>query len=200
MYAIVVAVAFSKLSSPEVSIAFVGPLFLIVVVMEDFFLYQTQVKPLLSAESKFHVQHLVWEGGILLSWHLAYVSLPNQTSNFIVLYGLFFLIKCRAGVNRWFNVIVTNIWKNKVHRLPIDWSAQTHREHVFLISVATCVAIFLMRRGVIDIAALPSLDLFENDGMWFPLFVTWVIQVGVYWWVTSCKVERISGTSASYGT
>lgn len=103
MYAIVLGAAFPLLVDKGVepgSVEFWGVLFLFLVVLEDYFLYETQIAP------KQHVLTVSWlaiwalltEIAILVIWYLSATFIIRDFTLFLVVFALFFLLKLIAGV------------------------------------------------------------------------------------------------------
>jgi hypothetical protein len=106
MYAIVVGSALPLLNSEHLNLSdvrFWGILFLLLVVLEDYFLYETQIAPF-QQPGKISPIALFLEVAILVSWYfsaLAVSAKENRTTWFVAAFGLFYLLKFTAGVAHW---------------------------------------------------------------------------------------------------
>src|SRR6266481_7756992 len=104
MYAIVVGAALPLLSPEHVSATdsvFWGVILLLVVVLEDFFLYTTEIVPY---QESIRFWPLVFEIGILFSWYLAAVAIPKHPTIFFRSLACFFALKYLAGILHWSTV------------------------------------------------------------------------------------------------
>jgi hypothetical protein len=168
LYAIVVATAISTLGTPEYTLEFWARLFLILAVLEDFFLYQTEVKPFLNDE--LTLTQLVFEGSILFTWYFAFVSYPNHLGKFLLCFALFYAPKWIAGVKNAFKR-VDGKW-----RFDRDW--RIHRDHTFLITTTFCIIL---------LAILTSRGKLDQVEMWGVISVFWAVQTSAYWMITKLK-------------
>jgi len=106
MYAIVVGSALPLLTSERLNLLdvhFWGILFLLVVILEDYYLYETRIAPF-QQPGKVSPVALFFELAILVSWYLSAVAVSakeNRTIWFLCAFGAFFLLKFLAGVAHW---------------------------------------------------------------------------------------------------
>lgn len=106
MYAIVVGSALPLLNSEHLDlhdVRFWGILFLLLVILEDYFLYETQIAPF-QKPGKVSPVALFFELAILVTWYLSAVAVSaaaNRTGWFLCAFGGFFLLKFLAGVAHW---------------------------------------------------------------------------------------------------
>ena len=168
MYAIVVGTAFALVAPVDLSFRFVGLLVLILVVLEDFYLYHTQIAvhahrgiPSFSA--------LAFEISILLAWYLAAASFPDAPHAFLAAMAAFFVLKWSAGLAHFGSLGELRSWR-------------FHRNHAFILTAGTCAAV----------AVLNGSTAMEAPRMWLPVLVAWILQLGIWWSVTR-SMERREG-------
>ncbi|MGD0539038.1 MAG: hypothetical protein ABSC03_15490 [Verrucomicrobiota bacterium] len=97
IYAVVVGSTFPFLAPFDASFRLIGLLFLIIVILEDFYLFHTQIAGKVSdAPTSFWA--LVLELLILVLWYLAVLSFPLSSRPFLLALALFYFFKWLAGV------------------------------------------------------------------------------------------------------
>jgi hypothetical protein len=166
IYAVVIGVAFADIKLTAGVPALILTSFLLVVVLEDFFLYQTQVKPLTEIFRFTTFSSMVFEVGILLSWFLAFLSRdePSPNLSFGCL-SAFFLLKWLASAKHLSSTPTTKRWV-------------LHRDHLFLMSVIAAVALILTgARLDLNVCSV------RIDGAWPIYGAVWLVQTLLWWYV-----------------
>lgn len=168
MYALVVGSALPLINGEHLSWSdpvFFGTLFLIVVVLEDYFLYMTQIVPYQRA-GEMSLIPLFSEIAILVSWYLAVVASPKYPRFFLYAIFVFFVLKYFAGLAHW-----------KEFR---RW--ESRRNLAFLIPAGTVL--------ILDHWFRPT----EVDGYTIlGLAVAWLLMVAIWWGITVTRpVQRHS--------
>lgn len=168
MYAIVVGSAFRLIAPPpdkplELSFRFLGILFLLLVVLEDYYLYHTQIlkpsQPHQSSLSDFWV--LVLEIGILLAWYLSTIAFPANPKVFLAAFSTFYALKWLAGLTHFAATAQLRSWR-------------FYRYFSFFIPLTGCVGILFVDA---DGGLISPLVLGLLAGAWF-------VQVAIWWTVT----------------
>jgi hypothetical protein len=168
MYAIVVASAFPLINGDHLSWSdpvFFCTLFLILVVLEDYFLYTTQIAPY-QRSGEINFIPLFCEIGILVSWYLAVVASPKHPRFFFYSVFVFYILKYLAGLAHW----------GEFRR----W--ESARNLAFFIPAGTILILdFCFRPVEVDRPTVLKLT------------VAWAIMVAIWWSVTlSRQVQRHS--------
>jgi hypothetical protein len=166
MYAVVVGVAFSGVSVNDSAAVLFVTLFLLVVVIEDYFMYQTQVKPHTDLWNFVSFQSLLFELAILLAWFLAFLSRKDAGAAAPVCLIVFFIAKWIASL------------KHLVKASQAGKQWLVHRDHLFLISAVTAAAIAIWSsHRTVAVAGVPlGFD-------WVVLAIAWAIQTMAWWWI-----------------
>ncbi|SRR6266436_1033152 len=175
MYAIVVGAALPLLSPEHVSATdsvFWGVIFLLVVVLEDFLLYTTEIVPYQESVQFFP---LVFEIGILFSWYLSAVAIPKHPIIFFRSLACFFLLKYLAGIVHW-----STIRKPRPNPFTRPESA---RNLAFFIPAG--LAIFISRHY--EPALMSSTAL-------LPILAAWLAAVSIWWKATKVIKKKIQAT------
>lgn len=201
MYAIVVGAAFPALSGDRLDLSNIGfwsILFLLSVVLEDYYLYETQIVRHQQA-GDVPLMALLFEIVILVSWYIAIAAISSATAStpasnvaanvawFLSAFSAFFLLKLFAGVAHW-----TAFHKKELKKAPAEISSsrafwkgialalrdpRCSRNFFFLIPSGTALIILLRCR--------PK----SPDGLTLLLlFVTWV-AMAVIWWAFTVKKQ-----------
>ena len=166
MYAIVIGSAFGLISPLELSFRFIGLLFLVLVVLEDFYLYHTQIVG--QQESRVpSFSALVAEIATLLAWYLAVISFPDKTVSCLLCIAAFFALKWIAGFAHF----------AKLHKLR-SW--EFRRNTTFLFPMTIAIAIIVLR----------GQSSLSSTGIWLPLVSAWLVHVGAWWGITNKKTKE----------
>lgn len=168
MYAVVIGVAFSDIKLSDSWPALFATLVIIVMIVEDFYMYQTQVKPLVGVFRFWTLRSLLFEMGMLLSWFLAFLSRRESLASAIVCVGIFYFLKWLPSVLR-----IRTTEKSK------RWVL--HRDHLYLITVACAVLLATKYKNFL--------------GSYIILLVIWLIQTAL-WWIVVRTYERRAATTA----
>jgi len=164
IYAIVVGTAFGLVPPVDLSFRFFGMLFLILVILEDFYLYHTQIA-VYADQNMPSFSALVFEISILLSWYLAAMSFPTKSKAFLFCFSGFFLLKWLAGFAHFTSLRQLRNWR-------------FHRNHCFFIPASF---------GIILLFSTQSIT---NDLEKFILLaIGWFIQVST-WWIVTKQMEN----------
>ncbi len=160
MYAVVVGVAFSDIKlSDSRSVLFVTVL-LLLMVLEDFFMYQTQVKPLTDVFKFWTLSSLFFEVGMLLSWFLAFLSRRDFLKGSLVCIAIFFFLKWLASAKQIASTPKSRRWV-------------LHRDHLFWLSIGAALLLaFYFSWGYLT--------------AYLVLAAVWVVQT-ISWWLVVSK-------------
>jgi hypothetical protein len=166
MYAIVVGTAFPLVAPVDLSFRFFGLLVLLLVILEDFYLYHTQIA-VHADRALTSFSALVFEISILLAWYLAAVSFPARGFTFLFCMAAFFSLKWLAGFSHFASLQQLSNWR-------------FHRNHSFCLPAACCLILGIATGG----AELTS------PFQWVPLVTSWFIQVCIWWTITRVMESR----------
>lgn len=161
MYAIVVGSAFGLIPPLELSFRFLGLLFLILVVLEDFYLYHTQIVGRQDTQVP-SFSALVAEIAILLAWYLTVISFPDKVASSVLCFAAFFALKWIAGLAHF----------AKLRKLA-SW--EFRRNTTFLIPMVVAIATVLLR----------GQSSLSSAGSWLPLVSAWLVHVSAWWKITA---------------
>lgn len=164
MYAVVVGVAFSDIRIADPLGVLLPTFFLLFVVVEDFWVYQKEVKPRTDVFTFTSFSSLFFEFSILLAWFLAFLSRTNLITWSLVFFSAFFFMKWLASTKHLFKAAPSSRWI-------------IHRDHVFLISVILPWLLMLFPH-------LPMVAIRPHDTLssaWIVLAVVWLLQTVVWW-------------------
>lgn len=177
MYAIVVGSAFPLIAPLEVSFRFFGMLFLLLVVLEDFYLYHSEIQgsDQLGGGGFFA---LIMEISILLAWYLSAISFPGSARAFLIAFAAFYLLKLLAGFAHFTAVAQVRSWR-------------FYRSLSFLIPFATAAIL----------AGVASDEGLRSAIVWPLIMGASILQVLVWWMVTRrCRdVGQTVGCSGQSG-
>ena len=160
IYAIVVGTAFALVPPVDLSVRFFGMIFLILVVLEDFYLYHTQIA-LYADQNVPSFSALVFEISILLAWYLAAMSFPAKSKAFLVCFSAFFILKWLAGFAHFTSLGQLGNWRFR-------------RNHCFFIPASIAIMILLFNTQSITTSLRKCIL----------LVLGWLIQVLVWWTIT----------------
>lgn len=160
IYAIVVGTAFALVPPVDLSVRFFGMLFLILVVLEDFYLYHTQIA-VYADQGVPSFSALVFEIFILLAWYLAAMSFPDKSRAFLICLSGFFVLKWFAGFAHFASLGQLGDWR-------------FHRNHCFFFPAL--IAIMILFFG--------EQSIITSSKKWISLVVGWLIQVSAWWTIT----------------
>ena len=159
MYAIVIGAAFPLIAPLEQSLRFVGLLFLLVVILEDFFLYHTQVATVTVEEAKTF-RALLAEIGVLLAWYLSAIAFPASVRAFLLAFAAFYLLKWLAGLAHFSSLRQARSWR-------------FYRTYSFFLPVLVSVILLYWHD---EVSAFPVL--------WIIAALASVIQMAIWWLIT----------------
>ncbi|MBZ5489721.1 MAG: hypothetical protein LAO76_02175 [Acidobacteriia bacterium] len=157
MYAIVVAAVLPLINGNHLQWdpVFYSVGFLILVILEDYFLYETQIARF-QRPGSLSFLGLILEIGILICWYLAAISIPDHPRWFLSTLSLFFVLKFLAGLAHW---------------RALRWESM--RNLAFFLPVATCGWIARCHAPVsIDGATILKLT------------CSWLVMVAIWWSIT----------------
>jgi len=175
MYAVVVGVAFSDIKLTDPLQILFPTIFLLVVVIEDFFLYQTQVKPHTDIFSFTSFSSLVLEVSILLAWFLSFLSRKDAREWAFACFSAFLLLKWIASV------------KHIGSELPASKRWVIHRDHLFLISAIVSAVLIFVHPAAIVVSGTVAIP-----GDWTILALAWLVQMWL-WWAVVGHFNRSNG-------
>ena len=171
MYAIVIGSAFPLIAPIELSFRFFGMLFLLLVILEDFYLYHTQiVSSDKAAVGRFIT--LVLEIAILLAWYLCVIAFSTSSDASLVAYGAFFLLKLAAATAHF-------------DRLKLLGSWRYLRSFSFLIPISVACVLACCGWG----------GRLSSFRIWGIVASTWAVQVTIWWGLTK-HYKRVSAATA----
>lgn len=165
MYAVVIGVAFSDIKLSDSWPSLFATLVIIIMILEDFYMYQTQVKPLVGVFRFWTLRSLAFEIGMLLSWFLAFLSRKESLVSAVVCIAIFYFLKWFASALR----IPTTVKEKR-------WVL--HRDHFYLLTVACAIALAIAYRNFL--------------GAYLILGLVWLIQTASWWAVVRIYERRTS--------
>lgn len=165
IYAIVVGTTFALVPPVDLSFRFFGMLFLILVVLEDFYLYHTQIA-VYADQNVPSFSALVFEISILLAWYLAAMSFPAKSKAFLFCFSAFFVLKWLAGFAHFTSLGQLGNWR-------------FHRNHSFIIPASIGIMILLFSAQSISVSLSKCIL----------LALGWIVQVSI-WWTVTRQMER----------
>jgi hypothetical protein len=158
--AIVIGSAIQLMAPLSVSFKFFALLFLSFVMLEDFWIYHTQIaKHDPRDQESFSILVIQW--AIPLTWYLAVIAIPDSPRPGLFSFGLFYFFKWLGGFTYYRHV-------QQIHH-PLS-----HRIWTFLVPMVTCF--FLCFR-------CHTLG-FAHPAIWASVLCAVVFQISVYWWIT----------------
>jgi hypothetical protein len=172
MYAVVVGVAFSDIhvfghtaTAQSVFITFL----LLMMVLEDFYLYQTQVKPYTNIFKFQGFWSFCFEVSILLAWYIAFAGRLEARSESLFALAVFFFLKWAASAKHLLNA-------------PKNWVI--HRDHLFWITIIASVAIAMKHiPSVVQVCRAT----FAAD--WVLVAAAWILQTITWWYIVAHHKE-----------
>ena len=78
MYAVVVGSAFEHLDASIISFKFLFIIFMIVIILEDLYLFHIEISPYEDRTKPISLISLCFEIGILIAWHTSVVSISGK--------------------------------------------------------------------------------------------------------------------------
>lgn len=168
LYAVVIGVAFSDLKVSALDEQLLGGAFLLIVVLEDFFLYQTQIKPKTNLYKFASFRSLFFELAILLSWFFAFKVFADSKLAGLLGLSVFFFFKFLATAIR--------LPKAKATDRPF-----LYRDFTFLLPVLGLGALALM----VDLGLCTSIGRY----VWLWAFAIWLVQTVIWWGVAKLQDE-----------
>ena len=164
MYAVVVGVAFSDIKLSDPWYVLFATIILLLMVLEDFYMYQTQVKLLSDVFKFWTLSSLFFEVGLLLAWFLAFLSRRESLSKTLVLIAIFYFLKWFASAKH-------------IPFTPKPRSWVLHRDHLFWITILCSIALIF---------------LYPNfGGSFIVLSIAWGVQT-VIWWMVVGRYQKNS--------
>jgi len=100
-YAVVVGSTFSYLTLDNATSIILIRLFMIFVILEDWYVYHRYVISFPTARKKYTIRSFLFEISMLLFWYFSFISIPERLTMFLILYSLFFLTKLYAGISHY---------------------------------------------------------------------------------------------------
>lgn len=167
MYAIVVGSAFPLVAPLELSFRFWGMIFLVIVILEDFYLYHSQIAIHDNSKKTISFPALITEVSILLSWYLATIGFPKEKISFLIAFSAFFLFKWIAGFAHWISLKKTLDWRSK-------------RNFTFLIPVIVCLILLFLSKN----------QKLNHPLIWGSILTAWGLQTFMWWTITNKKKSQ----------
>jgi len=171
MYAVVVGVAFSDIHLFDKASGFQSifvTIFLLVVVLEDFYLYQTEVKPYTNVFKFKGFSSFFFEVSILLCWYIAFAGRIEARVGSLLALAAFFFLKWAASAK---------------HVLKGRTSWIIHRDHLFWITIIMAIAI-----AIKHIPCVVQVGHGTLAADWAVVAVAWLLQT-VLWWTVVAQHE-----------
>lgn len=165
MYAVVVGSALPLISDKHLDFrdpVLYGMLFLFLVVLEDYILYETQIAKFQDASSPM-MPGLAFEISVLICWYFAAVAIPEHVVWFLYSLSLFFFLKFASG---WAAVKSLTKW-------------QSLRNLTFFLPMS--VAMWILHCKAPTKIEWPVI---------VPLALAWLIAVAVWWRITNYKLRQ----------
>ena len=162
--AIVIGAVFTSIAPVEISFRFFGMLFLLIVILEDFYTAHTQLATLGTPQIALRFAPLVVELAISLFWYLSAVAFPERKSAFLVAFCCFSTLKWLAGFIHWRSLGLLSDWKFK-------------RNYLRLFSAAVCLWL-LFTTGNKPL---------KRPRIWVPVALAWSVQTVCWWKITRTK-------------
>jgi len=159
--AIVIGAVFSNVAPLEFSFRFLGMLFLLLVILEDFYLAHTQLATLHAPIIAQRFPPLVIELAISLSWYLAAIAFPAKKGPFLVAFSCFCLFKWLAGFIHWRALRMLSAW-------------QFRRNYLRLLCVVVCLCVYLFTGDT----------KLKRPKVWGPIALAWITQTAWWWRIT----------------
>lgn len=159
LYAAIIGNALQQLHPEAMDVRLFFGLFLILVILEDFFLYHVDVAPNNSGVEGARFIGLVFEVSILILWLFSFMAFANSANNrvFLLYIAGFFTLKTVAGLVNCLNE-------------RIFFSLSFVRELLFVVCP---VIIFCMWLGLPATGRVPSHVLLVIVILWLSQAVTW---------------------------
>jgi Putative Ig domain len=186
MYAIVVGSALPLLNSEHLNLSdvrFWAILFLLLVVLEDYFLYETQIAPF-QQPGKVSPIALFIEVAILVSWYfsaLAVSSKENRSLWFVTAFGLFYSLKFTAGVTHWTG-FYKGVYPGETFRRNLGrgiWESLVTNS-AFWVAILTAIGAIIIRNNAAPVSWKLLLSLFIAS-----------LITSIIWW-TSDRWMRVN--------
>lgn len=165
--AIVIGAVFSSIAPLESSFRFFGMLFLLFVILEDFYVAHTQLATFKTPIIALRFFPLVIELAISLSWYLAAMAFPKKKDAFLIAFSCFCFFKWLAGFVHWGSLKMLSNWKFK-------------RNYLNFICVVVCLWVLLMSGN----------NKLRRPRVWIPIALAWVTQTASWWVVTRINVAK----------
>lgn len=197
MYAIVVGSAFPALSGDRLDLSNIGfwsIIFLLAIVLEDYYLYETQIVPF-QQPGDVPLMALLFEISILVNWYIATAAVsaatasttpvstvPTDVTWFLCALGVFYLLKLLAGIAHWtasYKKTFANLksWKAFLKGIKSalgDWRCL--RNLAFVLPLGTALIIVIRcKPTTVDWLTL------------LLLLVAWIVMIIVWWGITAKK-------------
>jgi hypothetical protein len=171
MYAVVIGVAFSDIHPFDKAANFQSnfvTFLLLIVVLEDFYLYQTEVKPYTNVFKFQGFSSLFFEVLILLCWYIAFAGRIEAQVGSLLALAAFFFLKWAASVK---------------HLLKVRQTWIIHRDHLFWITIIVSVAVAIKHIPCVVHVGRANLAV-----DWAVFAVAWFLQT-VLWWTVVARHE-----------
>jgi hypothetical protein len=159
--AIVISAVFSNIAPLEFSFRFFGMLFLLLVILEDFYLAHTQLATLHAPIIAHRFPPLVIELAISLSWYLAAIAFPAKKGPFLVAFSCFSMFKWLAGFIHWRSLRMLSAWQFK-------------RNCLCLLCAVVCFWVLFLTGDT----------KLRHPKVWGPVAFAWVTQTICWWRIT----------------
>jgi hypothetical protein len=165
LYAVVIGVAFADLDLAQTNQLLWAQAFILLCVLEDFCLYQTQIKPRTNLYKFASFRSIFFELTILLSWFAAFKLSTSSTKASLIALAIFFSFKLSATLIR------------------LPWGSGPskkffQRDFTFLIPIVVFLLLALLG---------PYWNLQERD-VWLYAAFAWIAQT-LFWWSAAAAEE-----------
>jgi hypothetical protein len=161
MYAVTIGSAFPKIEAIGFTYWLWALLFLLVVIVEDFFLYTTQVKPHSADATAFSLFALLFEMSVLITWFLMVVSFQARPRVFLACYAAYFTLKWSAG---FFHCRSASLLSTRIF----------HRNHTFFVPILAALCLLYFARPVTS----------ESRQLWIVIVAAYIFSTVAWWLIT----------------
>ena len=162
LYAAVIGNSLQLINPSSLGASFLFSLFLLLVIIEDFFLYYADVAPENPDAEGLSFLGMLSEVTVLGAWSFAFQAFASGSWNFVLFLFIFFILKTLAG---FVNCAVSKSL----------FSLKFARELLFLATAGVLVWIWLQK---------PALAPAQSESLLAILAGTWLVQTILWWAIT----------------
>jgi hypothetical protein len=156
-FAVVIGTSFSIIKLDNDLIDILAKLFLILVIIEDWYGYYMYVVPVDSAQEKYNLLSLVIEFSILISWYFTISSTPDKILLYSIFFSIYFLFRFLGGLI----MFIRGMVKFKYFVKEFSFFAPI---------LLVWFAYFGIKAGC-----------FSNQSIYILSFIGWLIHISIWW-------------------